>query len=620
MIEQKTLNAFKKSAKMWAPPPKLTVSQWADTYRKLSPEASAEPGQWNTDRAPYQREIMDAVTDPEIEDIVVMTSSQIGKTEIELNIVGYYIHQDPSPIMVVVPNKDPVAKDWSRDRLAPMIRDTEVLKERVSDPKARDGANSTLHKQFPGGLIVIAGANAPADLASRPIRILLFDEVDRFPASAGTEGDPIGIAEKRTQTFWNRKKIKVSTPTLKGQSRIEDEYKKGTMEEWRVECPHCGEYVYLNFYGTKFQHRWVSDDNVEVWDVTFQCRACLEKFDERTWKSQPGTYIAQHPEVKGIRSFHLNAFSSPWYSWSAIIKEWLQAKHDPDKLKVVKNTLFGESWEEKGEIEKEDFLLDRREEYPADLPDGVLILTAAVDVQDDRLEYEVVGWGKGEQSWGIEYGIILGKPDQQSTWDSLDDKLAQVWHFANGKGLIIACTGIDSGGHFTDEVYKYCKKNEYRRVFALKGMGGPGLPLIHKVTRTEKERAVLIILGVDSGKSTIMGRLKMKEVGDGYCHFPVDESKGYDRDYFKGLISEKKTFRYSKGVKRVYWETISEHVRNEPLDLRNYATAALKVLNPNFEMLEKRLNEYTGNDGQALNKPQRPLQKKAGCVRKSDIY
>jgi phage terminase large subunit GpA-like protein len=612
MPEQKTIAVFKRAFKILAPPPSLTVSEWADTYRKLSEEASAEPGQWNTDRAPYQREIMDAVTDPDIEDVVVMTSAQVGKTEIELNVVGYYIHQDPSPIMVVVPNKDPVAKDWSRDRLAPMIRDTDVLYEKVSDPKARDGANSTLHKQFPGGLLVIAGANAPADLASRPIRILLFDEVDRFPESAGSEGDPISIAEKRTETFWNRKKIKVSTPTLKGQSRIEDEYERGTMEEWRVECPNCGEYVYLNFYGTKFQHRWVSDSNAEVWDVTFQCPVCFEKYDERTWKSQPGQYIAQHPEVKGIRSFHLNAFSSPWSSWNKIIKQWLEAKRDPEKLKVVKNTLFGESWEEKGDIENEDFLMDRREDYGAELPFGVLLLTAAVDVQDDRFEYEIVGWGKGEQSWAIEYGIILGKPDQQSTWNILDDKLQQVWHFSDGRGLMVACTGVDSGGHFTEEVYKYCKKNEHRRVFALKGMGGPGIPFIHKVSRTEKERAILVVLGVDSGKSTIMGRLKIREPGDGYFHFPAAEDRGYDRDYFKGLISEKKAIRYYKGVKRVYWETVSEHVRNEPLDLRNYAMAAMKVMNPNFDMLEERLNQVTPGVKAQAKQP----QKRTGCVRR----
>jgi len=616
MIERKTISLFRKIAKIWAPPPKLTVSQWADKYRRLSPESSAEPGQWNTDRAPYQREIMDAVTDPNVEEIVVMTSSQVGKTEILLNIIGYYIHQDPSSIMVVVPNKDPVAKDWSRDRLAPMIRDTEVLAERVSDPKARDGANSTLHKQFPGGYIVIAGANAPSDLASRPVRVLLCDEVDRFPASAGSEGDPIALAEKRTVTFWNRKKVKVSTPTIKGQSRIEEDYERGTMEEWRVECPHCGEYVYLNFYGMKFQHRWVSDSNVEVWDVKFQCPACLEKFDEQTWKAQPGQYVAQRPEVKGIRSFHLNAFYSPWYTWDKIIKEWLEAKHDPEKLKVVVNTLFGESWEEKGEIEKEDFLLERRETYPAELPDGVLLLTAAVDVQDDRLEYEIVGWGKGEQSWGIEYGIILGKPDQQSTWDSLDGKLSQVWHFQDGKGLIVACTAVDSGGHYTEEVYKYCKRNEHRRIFAVKGMGGPGIPFIHKVSRTEKERAVLIILGVDAGKTTIMSRLKMREIGDGYCHFPDDESRGYDRDYFKGLISERKVIKKHKGVKRVYWETVSEHVRNEPLDLRNYAMAAMRVLNPNFEMLEQRLKESSG-----ASKPmqQSHPRRRAGCIKRSDL-
>ena len=271
MSNKNTLKLFEKINKAWAPPPQLSVSQWADKYRILSREDSAEPGKWMTDRAPYQREVMDAVTDPEVEKVIMMWSAQLGKTAIELNIAGYYIHQDPSAIMVVVPNKDPIAKDWSKDRLAPMIRDTPELAERVADPKARDGDNSTLHKKFPGGLIVVVGANSPSDLASRPMRILLCDEIDRFPISAGTEGDPIALAEKRSITYWNRKKIYVSTPTVQGASRIEDEYNKGTKEKYCLKCPDCGDYVYLDYYGMRYKHKWVAPTVVEVGEITFTC-------------------------------------------------------------------------------------------------------------------------------------------------------------------------------------------------------------------------------------------------------------------------------------------------------------------------------------------------------------
>ena len=611
-----TLKLFKKLSKMWAPPPELLVSEWADTYRKLSPEASSSPGQWYTE--PYQKDVMDAVNDPDTQKVVLMWSSQIGKTEIELNVVGYYIHQDPSPIMAVLPTKDPLAKDWSRDRLAPMIRDTEVLAERVSDPKARDGENSTLHKKYPGGLIVITGANVAADLASRPIRILLCDEVDRFPASAGTEGDPISLAEKRQQTFHNLKRIYVSTPTLEGASRIETEYKKGTREKWKKECPHCGEYVFLNIYGMKFEYNKDDQGNYTVWNVSFRCPACMEEYDERTWKQQQGEWIADSPQIKGTRSFHLNAFYSPWYTWEKIIKEWLESKKDPEKLKVVTNTLFGLPFKERLNVDDEDKLLKRREEYPegAELPEGVLLLTCGVDTQDDRLEYEVVGWGVGKESWGIEYNFILGKPDDPSTWGMLDDRLKKIYRFADGRGLMIACTCIDSGGHFTTNVYQYCKKNEHRRIFAVKGQGGPGIPLIHKLSRNNKENALLIILGVDEGKTNIISALREKEPGPRYCHYPNDDALGYDKYYFQGLLSERKVLRKKAGIPYYGWEKISKHASNEAFDTRNYAQAAMEVIKPNFALLEKRIKELPEGSGNNLFLQKEQRQRPRGVVKK----
>lgn len=614
MTSNKTLKLFQKVCKALSPPPTLMGADWADTYRKLSPEASSSPGQWKT--VDFQRDVMNAITDPEIEKVVLMWSSQVGKTEIELNTTGYYIHQDPSPIMVVLPTKDPLAKDWSRDRLAPMIRDTEVLAERVSDPKARDGENSTLHKKFPGGLIVITGANVAADLASRPIRILLCDEVDRFPLSAGTEGDPIALAEKRQQTFWNYKRVYVSTPTIEGASRIEEDYNKGTRERWKKECPHCGEYAFLNIYGMKFEYNKDEQGNYTVWDVTFECPACMEKFDEITWKQQPGEWIADSPHVKGVRSFHLNAFYSPWYKWEKIIKEWLEAKKDPKKLQVVMNTLFGLPWKEKLDVDDEEKLLARRETYPADLPEGVLVLTCGVDTQDDRLEYEIVGWGKDKESWGIEKGFLLGKPDDPTTWQMLDDIISRVFYFVDGKGIKVACVCVDSGGHFTTEVYKFTKKNEHRRFVSIKGQGGPGIPLIHKISRNNKVNAMLVILGVDEGKTNIISALKVKEPWPRYCHFPDDESRGYDRNYFSGLLSERQVIVKKNGVSRYTWKKVGEHTRNEAFDTRNYAQAALELLKPNFEMLEKRLREQQISTMNKTVIQQKRMTKRAGCVKK----
>lgn len=606
---------FKKILKSVAPPPNLTVSEWADQNRILSSETSAEPGRWRTDRAPYQREIMDAINDPDIEKIVVMSSSQVGKSEIINNIIGYYIDIDPCPMLMIQPTIE-TAQDYSKRRIAPMIRDTETLKEKVSDSKSRDGNNTILMKSFPGGFLAIGGANSPAGLASRPIRVLLADEIDRYPESAGSEGDPLALAEKRTTTFWNKKKVYVSTPTIEDISRIEDEYNNGTQEKWKIKCPNCEEYQYIELKNIEFEHEKDEKGNYRVWDIKYKCPDCGFQYDEYTWKAQPGKWIADNPGVKSVRSFHLNAFVSPWTPWKEIIEEWLKSKKDPDKLKVVKNTLFGQTWKETGEIEDEDFLLERREEYKADLPDGVLLLTCGVDVQDNRLEYEVVGWGHGEESWGIEYGYILGRPDDPKTWQQLSDKLDQVYKFENKKGLKIACTCIDSGGHFTSEVYKFTKVNEHRRIFAIKGMGGPGYPLLHKLSKTKKENAILITLGVDDGKSTIYSRLKrIKSPGPGYFHYPINKDRGYDRAYFQGLISEKKVPRKKQGQIKMVWEKIREHQANESLDLRNYAYAALKLANPNFEKMEKRLKEGKINNKPSNTPPKSPRRKR-GVINK----
>lgn len=624
-MDDKTIALFQEAMHCFAPAPDIKVSKWAEENRILSRESSSAPGKWRNDTAPYQVEIMDSVNDPEIEDIVVMSCSQIGKNEILNNIIGSFADVDPCPMLMIEPSLE-LAEDYSKRRIAPLIRDTKVLREKISDVKSRDSNNTILSKSFPGGSLVLLGANSPRGLSSKPIRIVIADEIDGFPVSAGTEGDPIALAEKRTITYPNRKKIKVSTPLLKGSSKIEKEYLMGTQEIWKKECPHCGSFVYINLEGIKYKYERDAMGNYTVWDIVFECPCCMESFEESAWFNQPGDWIANNPTAKGIRSFHLNAFVSPWWTWEKIIKYYLKVKHDPEELKVFVNTVLGIPYEEKGEIETEDVLLKRRENYNADIPDGVLILTCGVDVQGDRLEYEIVGWGKGEESWGIQRGFILSDPELPETWNKLDEVIDRQFSFASGLSRHIACTFIDSGGHSTSAVYKYCKKKQARGkyVFAIKGMGGPGYPLVYKVTRTkpdnskkkknksvnqDTENCVLIILGVDSGKSSIMSRLKIKEVGEGYCHFPDNEERGYDQLYFKGLISEKIVYIKQKGRTVPQWQKISDTVRNEPLDMRNYACAALKLLNVDFIALENKHKEITGvqnnKPAAAVNRPKR---------------
>lgn len=571
-IANSTMRLFTTIAKRMAPPPKLTVSQWADRFRKLSSEASAEPGQWRTDRAPYQRGILDAVCDNNVETVVVMSSAQVGKTELLLNTIGFFIDYDPAPIMLVQPTLE-MAQAFSKDRLAPMLRDSPALRGKVKDVKSRDSGNTMLHKTFPGGHITMAGANSPASLASRPIRVVLCDEVDRYPASAGTEGDPVLLVSKRTTTFWNRKRILVSTPTIKGASRIETAYNDSSMEQWCLPCPNCGEYQPLTWGQIRFE------------DATHRCNFCGFHHSETEWKVGKGKWKPQKENAK-VRGFHLNELASPWKRWKTIIEEFLEAKAGGvEQLQVWVNTSLGETWEEEGEQIEEDVLVKRRETYDADIPDGVLLLTAAVDVQNDRLEVEVVGWGSGKESWGIHYHQLIGDPAQPGVWKDLDEYLLRVWKRKDGYGMTVACTCIDSGGHHTTEVYRFCKAREHRRIFAIKGKGGDGVPLIGRMSRTPREKCALFILGVDSGKETVMSRLKQEFEGQpGYCHFPRNEGKGYDAEYFRGLTSEKRRIRFHKGVPRVEWVKKSG-VRNEPLDLRNYATAALEIVNPDFDRL-----------------------------------
>lgn len=606
----KTISLFQKIAKIIAPPPVLKISEWADRYRRLSPESSAEPGQWNTGRAPYQKEIMNAVNDNECGEVIIMSSAQVGKTEIILNILGYFIDYDPAPIMVVQPTLE-MAQTFSKDRLAPMIRDTPVLKSKVREARSKISENTILHKKFPGGHITIVGANSAAGLASRPIRILLCDEVDRYPTSAGAEGSPVELAEKRTNTFWNRKKIKVSTPTIKNVSKIESEYEKSSMEEWCLPCPCCGEYQPLKWRQIKFE------------DITMECKYCGERFTEVEWKSGEGKYIAGNNNKK-VRGFHLNELASPWKHWDEIINDFKKAKDNSKKmgsqepLQVWINTALGETWEERGESVNENSILRRREDFDSELPKGVLILTAGVDVQKDRFEIEVVGWGRGYESWGIKYEKLFCDMTKQSAWDTLEEYLQKEYYFADGTGLLAACTFIDTGGLYTTDTYKFLKNmnRKQRNIFGIKGMGGMGLPLLYKSSVNNSEKVKIFILGVDSGKEMIMSRLGIKEPASGYCHFPKSVEKGYDEEYFKGLTSEQRVIKNKKnGGRELIWVKKSNSVRNEPLDIRNYATAAVELLRPNWDILERKINMGINY----MRKSGRPMEKKRNGVIKKGI-
>ena len=591
-------------------PENISVSEWADKYRRLSPENSAEAGRWKTSRTPYLKDVMDSFSDDRINRIVVVASSQVGKTEMLINMLGYVIDQDPGPVMYALPVKED-AEDFSKRRFAPMIRDTVPIRNKIAKVRSRDSNNTMYKKTFPGGMLTLVGSNAPRELASVPSRYVFGDELDRWAKSSGTEGDPWALLEARTTTFYNSKMVAVSTPTIRGDSKIDDLFKLGTQEYWSVQCPECGEYSYIEFKNIRFKYHEITsgrDKQYIVDETGWVCPECGCYQDEQVIKHQPMRWIAKNPEAikNGCRSFWINGFSSPWLPWSHIITRFLEAGKDPAKLQPVYNTLFGELWENRGDIEDEDSMIGRAEDYGAELPDGVLCLTCGVDTQDNRLEYEIVGYGFWEENWGIEKGIIDGNPASPETWIKLDGVLDREYRFKNGKALRISLTFVDSGGHYTQEVYEQCAMRIGKRVFAIKGANKIDAPYTAPPKRVKYNTAShhvgatwLYMIGVDAGKEHIMSGLKIKEPGPRMSHFPLDRTKGYGSDYFKGLLSEHMV-RNQKGEWR--WEKIPGHERNEPLDCRNYANAAFKVLHPNLDHLKRLLEGTEENNRPAPRK------------------
>lgn len=589
---QTQITVLKETAKKaWKPPTKLSVSEWADSYRRLSPEASAEAGRWYTSRTEYLRGIMDAVSDPTINQVTIQSASQIGKTELILNLIGFHIHQDPAPILVVQPTLT-MAQAFSKDRLAPMLRDTPVLKGSVKDPRARDSNNTTLHKVFNGGHVSIVGANSASGLASRPVRIVLCDEIDRYPSSAGSEGDPVRLAVKRASTFWNSKVVTVSTPTIKNASRIESDYLSSDQRKYWVSCPDCKAEQTLEWQNV----HWSNNDPASA---VYVCNHCGSAWNEakRLKAISKGDWRASK-EFNRHAGFHLSGLYSVWIPLETAVAEFLEAKKLPETLRVFVNTYLGETWEEQGEGVEEHSLMERREDYDANLlDDKVILLTAGVDTQGDRLEVEVVGWGRDEESWSVDYQTLWGDPTSPQVWEELDSYLKQTFKHPKGIDLPIRCTCIDSGGHHTSQVYNFVRPREGRRIFAIKGVGGEGRALIGRPQKNNIGKIKLFSVGVDTAKELIYSRLQIKNPGAGYCHFPMR----YDDEYFKQLTAEQIVTRFSKGFKKREWKKIRP--RNEALDCRVYALSAFALLNLNINQLARRFETPSQKQEQEQKQP-----------------
>ncbi|MDY6790524.1 MAG: phage terminase large subunit family protein [Thermodesulfobacteriota bacterium] len=600
----------------WRPAKPITGTKWAESNRVLSKENCPLPGPYRVAVTPYIEEILNCVMDPMIEKVVCQKSAQVAWTDgVVNNCVGYYVDHEPSPMLILFPTSK-MAERYSKEKLAPMIRDCIALRGKIAEPKSRDSGNTILSKNFTGGHLELIGSNAPANLSMSPIRIVIVEEPDRCAANAGGEGNSLKIAFERTKAFHNRKIILGGSPTIKGLSEIEREMKLTDQRRFLIPCPICGEYQELKWSSVVWdkkpgRNHLVYDDYLPE-SAMLRCISCEKEFSNAEKNEQLSRGI-WHPtaEFTGAAGFYLSELLSPLPNskLSDIAKKFLEARKElkaGNELLMITfiNTALGETWEEKGEgIEQRD-IIERVETYRKNAIDpGILAITSAVDVQDDRLECEIVGWGMGEESWSLDYLIIEGDPEQPGVWKKLDKVLERTFK-RSGALLKIACMCVDSGAH-TNAVYKYVLPRQVRRVYAIKGKSTEGDPIVGRPSRRSIMKGLkLYPVGTDTAKTAVYGRLKVEKPGPGYCHFPDH----YPDEYFKQLTAEELVTRYVRGVTKRVWK--KKRPRNEALDLRVYNLAALNILNPNFKVLQAKAEKVKKEKPKDSMRAPRPRRRK----------
>ena len=603
------------------------MSQWADRHRVLSSDISAEPGPWRTDRVPYTREIMDVLSpsDP-CQEATFVAGTQVAKTETGNNFLGFVMDWAPGPAMVVLPTSN-TAKRSSKTRLSRMIDSTPSLRRKVSE-RQRDGSNSSTLKDFPGGVLAIAGANSAAELKSMPVRYLFEDEIDEYPDDVDGQGPADELAEKRTDTFVRKKIFRTSTPTIKGRSKVWKHYERSDQREYHVPCPHCQAPQTLVRTQLRWETRKVWEviraddgeivevapgtegaevrDTGDIVDVFYECIACSMRIDEhhKTQMLAAGRWIARHPE-RPRRGYHLNTLYSPlgWFSWRQVVEKVLEADKDPTGalLKVVVNTIDALPYAETGEQPDGHEIQKRVEAYKlGTVPMGGLFLSAGADVQANRIEVAVKAWGREEESWLVDYQVIFGDTETSAPWDALDEFLQRKYPHACGAKLPILAAGIDAG-YRTQTVYGFTRKRAHRHIFALKGQAESGKTVLGRPKKQDVDHRGQVIkdgvelwpIGTDTAKSKIYARLKIEMPGPGCLHFPL----GLPDEYFAQLTAERLVTRYHRGYLKRVWEK-DAGARNEALDLEVYAYAAALfagLTRVNWDKLEAALRATAGD-------------------------
>lgn len=573
------------------------MSEWAEKFRIVSPEASSRPGPWRNALVPYGVEIQDTISGTEYEDVTVVAPSQSAKTELcILNPTGYFIDQQPSSILIVQPNVKPMAEAFSKERLAPMIRDCVRLRNKVKDARSRDSGNTILQKQYAGGFAAIVGANSPAGLASRPIRIVLADELDRWESSAGSEGDPLALARARTKTFGHRKKVvKVSSPGNEGESRIEKEWNLSDQRHLYAPCPHCGHMQPFEWRDTsgKPDIRPGRGDYRLVWDkvvingkvkhrpetAVYVCRSCAVGIEEihKPAMLAACTWVKHNPESDRA-GFAIPGLLLPWVRWSEVAAKWLSVKDDPEQRKTFFNTDLGLLYVQEGEQPDAAALAARREVW-TDVPEPAGVLTMGIDVQGDRLEVLVAGWGHGEECWLVHFERLYGDPEEAEVWQRAEAILNRAWQHASGAKMYVRTCGIDSG-YLTNTVYAFVRPRQLRGVIALKGVDDLKVP-ISRAQRANRDKVKVFSFNPSTFKDTLFARLRKVVPGPGYIRIGPEEKTGVSEEFLTQFGAEKRTVEYVKGRPKVAYILLSGR-RNEAIDLFNMNIVALRSLGATF--------------------------------------
>lgn len=574
------VNAVRRASRHLRPPPKLAPSDWSEQNIKI-PIGNAVSGLIRFANAPYQRDPIDMSARPDCFRISLMWSAQVGKTQTALCVQAFRIAQDPTSQIMMQPSEGDL-KTWLETKFNPLVESNKQLGELIAKPRGRDGVNNQRIKSYPGGFMMFSWSGSPKTMRGRSAPLVICDETDGYDKTS--EGHPVSLLWQRAATFGDQRLLfEISTPTFKGASHIESSFDQGDQRRFYVPCPHCNAMQTLKWQNVT----WAQDEDGTHLPETarYTCDSCgvLWNDGERIAAIRNGEWIASKP-FRGHASYHLNEMYSVFRKLSDIVQSFLDKKAAND-LQTFVNVSLAETWEEEGEKVDAHALIERTETFIAPVPAGGVYLTAGVDMQTDRLELEVVAWGLGEESWSVDYKVLWGDPLCSDVWDDLDAYLSTTFLHESGAQLAISGACIDTGGTkgYTQAAYEYCRGKQGRKIFAVKGVGGWGRPIVTTPSRKKtgkKTRPVdLFTVGTDEAKLILSKRLGIERHGPGFCHFPNDR----EAEYFHQLTAEKLMLRYVKGFPVRDWHKTRE--RNEALDCRNYAYACLKILNPNLKRL-----------------------------------